>query len=114
MSENDPQPDRETPEEMIERVIFMDPDPRVQEQKAEWAAAKRREKDEYEWECRLEHMGRLLYHALLRTPDAEDVARGEASACRILFMEERDRKLAAIWAEVLQKVNAVLAEKRKT
>lgn len=35
-------------------------------------------------------------HQLLKTPDAEDVARGEASACRILFIEERDRKLDTI------------------
>lgn len=93
---------------MLEGVIFGDPDPAVQSLKAEWAEAKRREQEEYERVCRLEYEGRLIYHQLLRTPDAEDVAPAEASACRILFMEERDRKLDAIWNETAAKVKAVL------
>jgi hypothetical protein len=36
--------------------------------------------------CRLEYGGRLMYHQLLKTPDAEAAARGETSLCRILFM----------------------------
>lgn len=106
--EHDPQPARHTLEEMLEGVIFAAPNPHVQALKAEWAEAKRREQEEYERVCRLEYEGRLMYHQLLKTPDAEYVARGEASACRILFMEDRDRKLAAIWSAVLRKVDAVL------
>lgn len=54
---------------------------------------------------------RSLYHAILKTPDAEETARREANLCGILFMEDRDRKLAAIWNEVVAKVKAELAKK---
>lgn len=103
----------QTLEELLEETTFADPDPRIQHLKRDWDEAKAKaaavlklNADEQLAEC-------LRYHVACGTPDAEDVAGAEAGALRQLLIEARDARLAAIWADTLAQVRAVMEEKKR-
>ena len=106
-------PESQTLEELLEATIFADQEPRVQQLKRDWEGAKakaaavlRLNSEEELAECQ-------RYHAARETPDAEAVALAEAAALRQLLIEERDARLAAVWADTLAQVCVVLEEKER-
>ncbi len=110
MTENDPTPGAgETLEEMLERVIFADPV--THRLRDEWEATKREVQQLFEKACREQYEEQLESHQICRAPNAEEQARAKASALRIFLIEERDRRLASIWADILRRVEAVLGDK---
>ena len=54
---------------------------------------------------------RLDYYRTCGEPDADERARQEASLIRPLLAEERERRLALVWGEILRRVKAVLADR---
>ena len=110
MTDHTPPPARETLEELLERVTFENPDPRIQRLKQIWADARaeaallfQTADDETLAACR-EH------HAICQTPDAEQVAQAETALLRQKLIEEREQRLMAIWTDICRRVNAVLEE----
>jgi hypothetical protein len=109
MTNPDPTPIGETLEQILERAIFADPV--THRLRDEWEATKRDVQELFENACRAQHEEQLAYHQTYHTPNAEEQARVDASALRIFLIEERDRRLALVWADILRRVEAVLAEK---
>jgi hypothetical protein len=101
---------RETLEEMLEQALFADPV--THRLRDEWRATKAEVQALFEKACQQQYEELLDYHRICAAPDPEEAARAEASALRILLIEERDRRLAAIWADILRRLEAVLTEKR--
>jgi len=110
MTDDNPKPTRgETLEELIERVSFADPV--THKIRAEWEATKREVEDLFQRACSEKYEDRLTYHLICETPDPEQQAKADVSALRILLMEERDRRLAGNWEDILRRVKAVLDAK---
>src|SRR5207248_5154541 len=78
----DPRPHTagETLDQLLERVIFVDP--ATHRLRGEWEETKRTQREVYERVCREEYERRLEYHRICRTPDPEAVARHEANLCK--------------------------------
>ncbi len=110
MTDKEPTPNTgETLEELLEGVIFADPG--THRLREEWEATKREVQELFVKASREQYEERLDHHQTCQAPNAEELARAEASALRILLIEERDRRLAQIWATILRRVETVLAEK---
>ena len=104
-----PTPIGETLEETLERVIFSDP--ATYQLRDEWQETKRQEQAVFDRVCREEYERRLDYHRICQTPDPDRVARQQANLCKQLFREELDARLALRWADVLRRVQVVLADR---
>jgi len=107
------QPVKETIEQIVERVTFSDPDPRIQHLKGIWEDAKAQERHVFNQICRQEYIQRLECHRVLGTPNPEEVAKREADLCALLFREEMEARLDERWAAMQRRVAAVLEEKRE-
>lgn len=110
MTDHDPPSAGETLEELLERVTFDNPDPRIKRLKEIWTAAKaeaaalfQRAADETLAECR-------EYYAICQTPNGEQVAQAETALLRQKLIEEREQRLAEIWNDICRRVNLVLEE----
>jgi hypothetical protein len=106
---NHPHTTGETLEQLLERILFEDP--ATHRLRDEWAETKRTEQEVFDRVCREEYECRLEYHRICQSPDPEAMARHETSLCRILFKEELDTRLAERWANITQRLRAVLADK---
>ena len=109
MTDHGPQPIGETLEALIERIVFSDSATDTIRQ--QWKEAKRAEQEVYERVCREAYEQRLNYHRLCQAPNPEQEARRETDLCEILLREERENRLATHWADILRRVQAVLADK---
>lgn len=99
----------ETLEQVMERVIFTDP--ATHKLRDEWEATRRQEKEVFDRVCREEYERRLDYHRICRTPNPEQAARRQTDHCTILFQEELAQRLAVRWADILRRVQVVLADR---
>ena len=99
----------ETLEQMLEGVIFADPV--THRIRGEWEETNREVQALFETACTEEYERRLDYYRTCAEPDADERAMREASLIRPLLAEEREQRLALVWARVLQRVEAVLADK---
>ena len=93
----------------IERITFADPV--THPLREQWEETKREVQALFEAACAEEYERRLNEYRACGTPDAEERARREADLIRPMLEEERERRLALVWAEVLRQVKAVLAQK---
>src|SRR5205814_8827371 len=94
-----PTPTGESLEQLLERVAFADPDPRVQRLKHLWEQMRDETRALFERASKQRSAERLEYHRICGTPNAEDVARAEAGALRQLLIEEREQRLTTAWAD---------------
>jgi hypothetical protein len=99
----------ETLEQVMERVIFADP--ATHRLRDEWEETRRQEQAVYERVCREEYERRLEYHRICRTSNPEQAAQRQTDHCTILFQEELAERLALRWADILRRVQAVLADR---
>ena len=99
----------ETLDQLLERVIFEHP--ATHALREQWEAAKRTEREVYHRVCREEYEHRLEYHQICQTPEPEETARRETHLCTILFQEELDGRLSILWADIMRRLQAVLASK---
>jgi hypothetical protein len=106
---NHPHTTGETLEQLLERIIFEDPV--THRLRDEWEQAKRTEQEVFERVCREEYERRLEYHQICQTPEPEATARRETHLCAILFQEELDGRLSILWADIMRRLQAVLANK---
>ena len=53
---------------------------------------------------------RLEFHQTCQEPDAESLARADASVLHILALEEYDDRLLAIWNDINGRLRAVMEE----
>jgi hypothetical protein len=96
-------------EQVLERVVFVDPQThRIRE---EWEATKRDVQALFERACTDQYELRLDYHRACGEPNAEELARRDAALIRPMLAEEREHRLALVWAEVLRRAQAVIADK---
>ncbi len=109
MTDHKPTTIGDTLEQVLERVIFEDP--ATHRLRDEWHETKRVEQAVYDRVCREEYERRLDYHRICQTPDPDQVAWQQANLCKQLFREELDSRLALRWADVLRRVQTVLADK---
>jgi hypothetical protein len=86
-------------------------DPVTHRLRDEWEATKHDVQELFENACHQQYEEQLDYHRTCQTPNAEEQARADPSALRIFLIEERDRRLATIWADILRRVETMLAEK---
>ncbi|HYH68661.1 MAG TPA: hypothetical protein VD866_28470 [Urbifossiella sp.] len=99
----------ETLTQMLEGTIFADPV--THRIRGEWEETKREVQALFDKACTEEYERRLGYYRTCAEPDAEARARRAAALIRPLLAEEREQRLALVWARVLQRVEAVLADK---
>lgn len=112
MTDHTPKPTTgRTLTQLLDEVTFGDP--ATHSIKAEWEETKRQEEAAFERVCQERYEHQLEYHRICRTPNPEDVARGEADLCKPMWREELDARLAERWAVVLRKVRAVLEAKKE-
>ncbi len=109
MTDNDLPTIGETLEQILDRVIFKDPV--THRLRDEWEQTKRTEQEVFDRVCQEEYKRRVEYHQICQTPEPETTARRETHLCTILFSEELDQRLAIRWADILRRVQAVLADK---
>jgi hypothetical protein len=109
MTDHHPTTIGETLEQVMERVIFADP--ATHRLRDEWAETRRQEQAVYDRVCREEYERRLDYHRICRTPNPEQAARRQTDHCTILFEEELAQRLAVRWADILRRVQVVLADR---
>ncbi len=75
-----------------------------------WDEAKRDAQELLERVCSEKYEARLRYHQICQAPNAEELARADASALRILALEEHDNRLAEIWKDILRELDAILKD----
>lgn len=109
MTEHELTPIGETLEQVLERAIFMDPvTHRIRD---EWEETKREVQALFITACAEEYERRLNFYHTCGESDAQERARRETALIRPLLAEEREQRLALVWARILQRVQAVLADK---
>lgn len=111
MPTQSPTPTGETLGELLEQVVFSDPDPRVQRLKERWEQTKVEVQQLFESACREQHEGRLKYHRGCGASDAEARALRDLALIRPMLIEEREQRLWILWQQVYRKVGQVLAER---
>lgn len=109
MTTPNPHTTGETLEQMLERVVFEDP--ATHRIRMEWEETKREVHALFEKACTEQYEIRLDYHRTCGEPDAEEQALREAALIRPMLAEEREHRLALVWAEILRRVEAVVADK---
>ncbi len=107
---NEPRTAGEDLESILERLIFENPDPRIQRLKGIWEDAKREAKELLDAACEENYQTRLEYHRTCRELPPEVLARADASVLRQLCMEEYDERLATIWRDITARVSRVLED----
>lgn len=100
----------ETLEQLLDRVVFENPDPRVQRLKAIWENAKREAEDLFERASAEQYEDRLDCYRTCGESNAEELAQRDAGLLRLLLREEKEKRLTAIWTDILRRVEAVLAD----
>jgi hypothetical protein len=96
--------------ELLEQIVFADPDPNVQRLKARWEEVQREVQELFESACRDQHESRLKHHRGCRTPDADAAALRDLALIRPMLAEERDRRLCLLWQDIYRRVGRVFAE----
>jgi hypothetical protein len=95
-------------EQVLERVVFADPlTHRIRE---EWEETKREVQALFERDCTEQYELRLNYHRACGEPNAVELSRQEAALIRPMRAEEREHRLALVWAEILRRAQALMAE----
>lgn len=93
----------------IERITFADPvTHRLRDQ---WEETKREVRALFDKACTEEYERRLDYYRTCGEPDAQERAKREAALIRPMLAEEREQRLAMVWADILRRVRVVLADK---
>jgi hypothetical protein len=96
-------------EQVLERVVFADPlTHRIRE---EWEETKREVQALFERDCTKEYELRLNYHRACGEPNAEGLARQDATLIRPMLAEKREHRLTLVWTEILRRAQAVMAGK---
>lgn len=98
--------------ELLEQIVFADPDPNVQRLKVRWEEVQREVQALFETACREQHEYRLKYHRGCGTPDADAAALRDLALVRPMLVEEREQRLALLWQDIYRRVGQVLAEKQ--
>lgn len=111
MSTPTPTPTGLTIGQILEQVVFSDPDPRVQQLRRQWEEVQREVQALFETACRDQHAYRLRYHRGCGTPDAATQALRDLALIRPMLAEEREQRLSLLWQDIYRKVGRVLAEK---
>jgi len=96
-------------EQLLERVTFEDP--ATHPLRDRWEETKREVQVLFEKACTEEYERRLDYYRTCGESDAEERAKREATLIRPMLTEEREQRLAVVWAEIQRRVAAVLADK---
>lgn len=104
------EPERESLDEMLERVTFENPDPRIQRLKKIWEEARAEAETLLERATEDEFRRRKDRYEIELDDDPDGRALRETNLVRELFREERDQRLAGIWADVTRRVAEVLRE----
>lgn len=107
MTDHTPNTTGESLEQLIERVTFADPVTHPLRER--WEATRREVQALFETAFAEEYERRLDYYRTCGENDADERARREAALIRPLLAEEREQRLALVWAEILRRVRAVLA-----
>ena len=100
-------------DQLLEGVLFADPDPRVQRLKGIWDEARNEAFTLFDRAKAEQLEEQIRYHHICQNPDGESVAKAEASALTQLLIEERDQRLDTIWKDITRRVNAVLEDLRE-
>lgn len=97
--------------ELLEQIVFADPDPNVQRLKARWEEVQREVQELFETACRDQHEYRPKHHRGCGTPDAEQAALRDLALIRPMLVEEREQRLTLLWQDVYRQVGQVLDRK---
>lgn len=109
MTDPTPNTTGESMEQLLERVTFEDP--ATHRLRDQWEETRREVQALFEKGCTEEYERRLDYYRICGEPDAVERARREAALIRPMLAEEREQRLALVWADILRRVQAVLADK---
>jgi hypothetical protein len=102
----------DTLEELMEQIIFADPDPAIQRLKQQWEESKIETQKLFERVCQEQYELRRTYHRICREPNPEELASNDLTMLRPVLEEEREERLTKIWGEVLRKVEGILEERK--
>ena len=107
---SEPQLLTETLDDLLDHVVFADPDPRIQRMKGVWEEAKSKAKELHTLADRTNYESRLDYYRICHTTNPEECARSDASLLRIMLDEECEARMATIWKDITRRVSAILED----
>ena len=112
MTTHSPTPTGESLTVLVERVVFSDPDPRVQRLKARWQEIQREVRELFEEACREQLEYRLKVRRGEGAADAEALAQHDLTLIRPMLAEEREQRLWLLWQDIYRQVGEVLQQVR--